>query len=303
MLKLITGLTLLFSLFANSVEAMTDSELSQVMRRELSKNITTLTAPKLMFHWVDASDLTPRGQFNSQFKATDPRFTEYVDKQGRKIFNRRHQNDADIAGPGLYMAGDPKVSRAYGAERSFGLIVGVIEPKSKILLTTEGIRISSEVLKQINVRGCMQVDSYIELLDTYDAACVKVKQILVGKDISFMDGRFYSWSRSLMPGCTRSQPSAHRTRVASGERDQDWIDTMVVYHSRLFSQIFGYTHKSSVSGQAMADSILSYLKGLQVHGFVSNMVSAEQLRDSSIQAMAPSELKSFSQKYILGCMP
>ncbi|MCE3011706.1 MAG: hypothetical protein LW878_01450 [Proteobacteria bacterium] len=60
--------------------ALNDSELSLLMRRELSQNITTLKAPKLMFHWVDASDLTPRGQYNSQFKATDPRFVEYVNK-------------------------------------------------------------------------------------------------------------------------------------------------------------------------------------------------------------------------------
>lgn len=162
---------------------------------------------------------------------------------------------------------------------------------------------SSEVVKEVNARGCAFIDTYIDLLEIYDAACTKVKQILVGKDITFMDARFYSWSSSMMPGCTRKQPSSHRTRVASGERDQDYLDTMVIYHSRVFSQVFGYTHKSSLSGNGLADSILSYLKGLQVQGAVDNMVSAEQLRDASIKAMGPSELKSFSQKYILGCLP
>ena len=138
MLKSLTGLTLLVSLFTTSVFAMSDQDLSRLMRSELSQNITQVKSPKLMFHWVDASDLTPRGQYNSQFKATDPRFVEYVNKQGRKIFNRRNPADGDIAGPGLYMAADPKVSRGYGAERSFGLVVGVLEPKAKILLTAEG---------------------------------------------------------------------------------------------------------------------------------------------------------------------
>ena len=201
------------------------------------------------------------------------------------------------------MAADPKVSRAYGAERSFGLVVGVLEPKAKILLTAEGVRMSSQVVQEVRARGCAHVDTYIDLLETYDPACTKVKQVLVGKDISFMDARFYSWSSTLMPGCSRKSPSSQRTRVASGERDQDYLDTMVIYHSRVFSKVFGYTHKSTLSGNSMADSILSYLKGLQVHGAADNMVSAEQLRDTGIKAMSLSEIRAFSQKFILGCVP
>jgi hypothetical protein len=283
--------------------AMTDSQLIQAMRAEIHKNTTTVKSPKLIFHWVDASDIMPQGQFNSSLPADDARFKAYVDKQGRKLYNARRAGDRDIAGPGLYMATDPIVSRQYGGERSFGLIVGLIDTKARLLPSYYSLNFSPAILAEVRKRGCQSADTYLELLDTYDAACNKLKQLLVEKDITLVDGRLYSWSTQTMPGCSDSIPSRDVVIPAGRKEEFSYLDTFVVYHSRFFSEIFGFTHKSTSIGKDLPDSILSYLKGLQAMGAHDNMVSAEQLKDLRIKAMTPQQVKAFSQKYIMGCIP
>jgi hypothetical protein len=54
---------------------------------------------------------------------------------------------------------------------------------------------------------------------------------------------------------------------------------------------------------ALAKEVMSYLKGQQLAGVHSNLLSAEQMKDSSIKAMSKDELKKFAQKHILGCKP
>jgi hypothetical protein len=282
--------------------SMTDSELGTSMQKDIQKYMITLKSPKMVFHWVDASDVSPQGQYNSKFPSTASHYKAYVDKQGKKIFNKRNPSDRDIAGPGLYLASNPVSSRSYGGEKSFGLIVGVIKPGARLVAGAYGgLVIDGKLILEINARGCMQAD-YINILNTTDANCTKVKQLLVGKDVSFAEGRIYQWSSQRMAGCSDVKTARDLNVPKSIQNAGLNLDTFVAYNSNMLSDIRGYTHKSSKSGDALGDSILSYLKGMVKEGLSTNMVSADQFNDASIKAMTKSEIEKFNQKNILGCV-
>jgi hypothetical protein len=106
-------------------------------------------------------------------------------------------------------------------------------------------------------------------------------------------------------GCNKRDPYLDIAAPASRIRDFEGLDTFVAYSSRLFSQIIGITNKTTVSGDALSDQVLSYLKGLQVNGLAADagmaISSPEQLKDTRIKAMSKADLAKFSQKYIMGC--
>lgn len=284
--------------------AMTDDQLGLAMRNDIKKYMTTLKSQKIIFHWVDASDINPAGQYNTQYPSTAAHFKTYVEKQGRRIYNRRSAGDGDIEGPGLYMASDALISRAYGGEKSFGLIVGVLKPGARILPSYGGLAINAAISAEITKRGCAESRDYLGLLDTFDATCTKVKQLMVGKDASFAEGRIYSWGSESVTGCSGRNSTRDvvvPTGISSGSISG--LETFVVYNPNLFSNIFGYTHKTTASGNAMADQVLSYLKGIQQMGTYANLISAKQMTDATIKAMTPAEVANFSRKYIVGCVP
>lgn len=299
-------LSLALSTVVPAFAAMTDAQLSQAMRADINKYTFTLKTPRMIFHWADASDITPQGQFNKPHPGNFSSFKAYVDKQGSKIFRARDPRDYDIEGPGLYLAGSPTSTRAYGGQKSFGLIVGLIKPGAKILNGDGANSFSAAIQAEITARGCSASD-YNSLLDTAgDVKCTKVKQLLVGSDASFADGRMYNYSNAyLIEGCSKRSPYKDIQAPASKIRDFEGLDTFVAYSSRLFSEVMGVTHKSTISGHALSDQLLSYLKGLQVHGLAADagqaIVSQEQLNNTAIKAMSRAEIQKFSQKYILGC--
>lgn len=279
--------------------AMTDAELASALRKDIQKYVITVKAPKALFHWTDASDITPQGQFNTSFPSTSSQFKEYVDKQGKKIFAQRSKGDRDIAGPGLYMASEPMQSRSYGGQKNFGLIVGMIRPGARILKLSQNyskVSIPQELVSEIATRGC-QVPTYSALLYTSLEACTKVKQLLVGKDISFADALIYDWGPFIAVGCSQHNIARDLTPEHYDLHEQ----TFVIYNSRMFSSVYGYTHKTNLSGDKTADEILSYLKGSgQV--FQRNFIAAEQMKNEKIKAMTEAQIEAFNQKYILGCM-
>lgn len=301
----LTFLAVVLSLSNAAFAAMTDAQLAQSMRAELGKSLVTVKAPKLIFHWVDASDIMPAGQFNASLPATGPSFKAYVDKQGSKIFRARSGKDYDIEGPGLYLASDPLSTRSYGGQKSFGLVVGLLRPGSKIVPGDQRLDISLAIANELNSRGCGAL-TYTELLDVADSPkCTKMKQLLVGNDISFADARIYSYGTGEIEGCRSRSPFKELAVPASRARDYEGNDTFVAYSSRAFSEIMGITHKTTVSNHALSNEVLSYLKGLQVHNLTQyaqySVVSAEQLANPAIKAMAKAEIAKFSQKYIMGC--
>lgn len=291
---------------APAFAAMSDAQLSQAIRQDMQKYMFTLKTPRLIFHWADASDIVPQGQFKNSFPATFPSFKEYVDRQGSKVFRPRSTSDADIEGPGLYLAGSPTSTRHYGGQKSFGLIIGLIKPGAKILNGDSSGAIAANIQSEINARGCA-LTSYLDIIDSAgDAKCLKVKQIMIGNDISFADARMYNYSNAeLIEGCSQRNPYKDIAAPASKIRDYEGLDTFVAYSSRLFSEVMGITNKTTVSGHALSDQILSYLKGLQSLGFNQAyggaIASPEQLADPKIKAMTKAQIDAFSQKYILGC--
>jgi hypothetical protein len=301
-ISLALALTLTTPVFA----AMSEAQLAQAMRQDIQKYMFTLKTPRLIFHWADASDIVPQGQFKNSFPATYPSFKDYVDKQGSKVFRARSTSDADIEGPGLYLAGSPTSTRHYGGQKSFGLIVGLIKPGAKILNGDADAVISANLQAEISSRGCA-LNSYTMILDSAgDASCTKIKQILVGQDISFADGRMYNYSNAdLIEGCSHRSPFKDIAAPPSKIRDYEGLDTFVGFSSRLFTEIMGITNKTTVSHHALSNQILSYLKGIQSLGLNSAyggaISSPEQLSDSAIKAMSRAEIQKFSQKYILGC--
>ena len=300
------SLALALSLTTPAFAAMTDAQFSQAMRQDIQKYMITLKTPRLIFHWADASDIVPQGQYKNSFPATFGSFKDYVDKQGSKIFRARSTSDADIEGPGLYLAGSPTSTRHYGGQKSFGLIVGLIKPGAKIFNGDSTGTFAPNIQAELNARGCAAY-TYQDILDTAgDAKCLKVKQILVGSDVSFADGRMYNYSNAdLIEGCTQRNPYKDIQAPASKIRDYEGLDTFVAFSSRLFSEVMGITNKTTVSGHALSDQILSYLKGLQTLGlnqaYGGAIASPEQLADSKIKAMSKAEIAAFSKKYILGC--
>lgn len=301
----LTSFALLLSLSTSAFAAMTDVQLAQSMRAELAKSLVTVKAPKLIFHWVDASDIMPAGQYNASLPAIGSSFTAYVDKQGSKIFRARSGKDYDIEGPGLYLASDPLSTRAYGGQKSFGLIVGLLRPGAKIVPGDRQLDISNSIVSEMSTRGCA-VTTYNELLDVADSPkCTKIKQLLVGADISFADARIYSYGTGEIEGCRSRSPFKELAVPAARARDYEGNDTFVAYSSRAFTEIMGITHKTTISKHALSNEVLSYLKGLQVHNLIQYaqyaVVSAEQLANPAIKAMAKADIAKFSQKYIMGC--
>ncbi|MES2527432.1 MAG: hypothetical protein V4598_10105 [Bdellovibrionota bacterium] len=297
-----------FSLTTSAFAAMTDAQLAQGMRTDINKYTFTMKTARLVFHWADASDITPQGQFKNSLPAIGPSFPAYVNKQGGKIFRARDVRDGDIEGPGLYLAGSPTSTRSYGGQKSFGLIVGLIRPGSKILNGDGANAIAPNLLAEITARGCQVYDNnYNTILDSAgDAKCLKIKQLLVGSDASFVDGRMYNYSNTYMiHGCSQRNPYKDIQAPASKIRDFEGLDTFVGYSTKLFSEVMGITNKTTVSNHALSNQVLSWLKGLQTHNLAQDagyvISSPEQMADAKIPAMSKAEIAKFSQKYILGC--
>jgi hypothetical protein len=295
-----------FMCFISGAEArMSDAELTLALRRELEPHIITVNAPKLVFHWTNASDILPRGQFNQQFPVTAPSFAAFIDTQGRKIFNRRSERDPDIEGPGLYMASDPVVSREYGGQRSFGLIVGLLKPGAR-LIASRSMPMSNALKLELQARSC-SATTFVDLLDTADQACTRVKQLLVGRDISFADGRLYSWGSQEVPGCrSRSNFSQSFTGSAAVKADIRHHETFVIYSRNAFSEVYGYTNLTVATGAGTGARILSWLKSLEKSGEINTwgnkkLVSDEQLADARIPVMTNAQIRGFSTSFILGC--
>jgi hypothetical protein len=293
----------LFALLAPAAQAaMTDAQLAQAMRADVAKYIATIDAPKILFHWVDASDINPPRQYDTQYAATAPHYRDYVQKQGRRIYNRRSQGDGDIEGPGLYMATDPFVSRAYGGSRRYGLIVGVLKKGARVFVGDGlSLTIAPTILAEIKSRGCTEVDyGYDYLLDTFNPTCNKIKQLLVGADASFADARIYSWSHDSVTGCS-SRNFTRDIKMPRGYDRNTGAETFVIYNPNAFSSVFGYTHKSLPSGNAMADNVLSYLKGTQQLTGTS-LIAVEQMSNNAIKGMTQAQIAAFSQQNIFGCV-
>lgn len=301
------SLSLALSVASPVFAAMSDAQLAQALRQDISKHFVTLKAPKLVFHWVDASDINPAGQYNSAFPANAAHYKTYVDKQGSKIFRARNSRDSDVEGPGLYMATDPFVSRSYGGQRTFGLIVGVMKPGARILANAyTTLPIAANLQAEVSARGCTGATMYPEILDVYsNPGCTKVKQLLVGSDISFADGRFYSFGTGDVEGCKSRFGAKDLTIAASKVRDYESLDTFVVYSSRMMSEVLGFTHKTVPGNHALANQIMSYFKGLHTHnltGYINYpLLSQEQLNNPAIKAMSKADIAKFSQAHIMGC--
>lgn len=280
--------------------SMTDKQLGEAMRQDISKYMSTIKKEKILFHWVDASDINPRGQYNTAYDPSATHYSTYVEKQGRRIYNRRRSGDSDIEGPGLYMASDPLVSRAYGGKRNYGLVVGVLRPGAKVLTGTGiNLTISSEISTEIKSRGC-QAYNYETILDTFNNECLKIKQILVGKDASFANGRIYSWSNRSVEGCSDRNISRDVNFISNVNSYYE-PETFVVYNKDLFSDIFGFTHKTTKATNKLAGEILSYLKGVEV-STGQELLPDMQMDNDEIKTMSKSDVDKFSQKYILGCV-
>lgn len=290
---------------------MSDAELAQALRKDLDKYIVTLKSPKLAFHWVDASDINPPKQYDVQYPATAAHYRTYVDKAGSAIYNKRNPESYDIAGPGLYMSSHPTYSRQYGGKKRFGLIVGLVKPGTKIFTNIPAFngreKISDKLIAELNSRGCGLMN-YSDILDVSDDdACTKIKQLLVGKDISFADARLYGWTGNVASeGCRNinliRDVDKRNSKVTDAQIEM--LDTFVVYSSRFFSSVYGYTHRSTADGDQLSNDILSYLKGLQaelVQDVEADILSESQISDPKIKAMTRDQIEKFSQKYIYGC--
>lgn len=280
--------------------AMTDAQLGKAMREDMAKYMTTIKAPKLLFHWVDASDINPKGEYNVGYAPTAAHYETYVEKQGRRIYNNRRSGDSDIEGPGLYMASDPLVSRSYGGERNYGLIVGVLKVGAKVVTGSGMNLVIDPVIKsEIQKRGC-NPSSYESVLDTFDKKCSKIKQLMVGKDASFADGRIYSWGSNHVEGCS-DRDIARDVKFPAKMSSWSEPETFVVYNKNLFSKIFGFTHKSLPSSSKEGNAILSYLKGYeQVTG--KELLPDLQMDNDVIAGMSESQVEKFSRDNILGCV-
>lgn len=284
--------------------AMSDSELVQKMRKEVQPLMVSVKAPKLVFHWADASDITPQGQFNSVYPANAPHFVSYVEKQGKKVYAKRHPRDRDMAGPGLYMAADPLASRSYGGEKSFGLVVGLVDTRAQLIYQNEMRVFSHPVLQELAHRGCTKAFSVDQLLTTNDSVCTKIKQLFLGQDLSFAVGSMYGWGTRPLPGCTGRNTTQD---LVMKFKSQLKNDTFVTYSPKMFSEIFGVTHKTVDGGSVLGKQILSYLKGLQElknsnQFYISlDLLSKEQMANPRIKAMTKAEVERFTKKYTLGC--
>jgi hypothetical protein len=290
-----------------SAYAMTDADLQKAMRAEVAPHLFTIKKPRLFFHWVDASDLTPKGQYDLQLAPNSNQFVDYVTKESNKIVNKRSERDQDLAGPGMYLASDPLISRSYGGEKRYGLIVGKINTKARILPGSYELEFSSSLTSEFEARGCTMGPSVIAILDTADVNCTKIKQLLVGKDASFIDGRLYRWGSDadILPGCVYD--SAGDAMIIGKNGASIAFETLVGYNKNLFSEIVGFTHRSSfTSGASLGNSVLSYLKTLDSRGIKNrftkvNLLSDEQKNDSNIPLMNQTDLESFTKNNIYGC--
>lgn len=281
--------------------AMSDKQLGDALRKDISNYIYTTKTPRLIFHWADASDITPKGKFQSSFPGNDPMFRDYVAKQGAKIYRPRRAGDSDIEGPGLYLSSDPIDTRHYGGEKNFGLIIGLIKPGAKIIPNNRQLYVSPALVSEIQARGCSQASTYPQILDSFTPECTKIKQLLVGQDISFADGRMYAYGHANIPGCKTRNHYRELSIPSSKISSYDGVDTFVGFNANLFSEVVGITHKTAPGSHKLTNEILSYLKGLQVNLNTLKLISDEQLKNASIKPMSAAEVAKFSQTFIMGC--
>lgn len=280
--------------------AMSDAQLAQAMRSDMEKYMSTIKAEKYIFHWVDASDINPPRQYDTRYAPTAEHYKAYVEKQGRRIYNNRRSGDSDIEGPGLYMASDPMVSRAYGGSRRYGLIVGKLRVGAKVVTGSGAgldLTIAADIRQEIAARGCSAA-SYTAILDTFNRECSKVKQLLVGRDASFADGRIYSWGQAMYSDCY-NRDIRNDVIFPSAARYHD-TETFVVYNKNLFSEIYGFTHQSVPGNNAEANEILSYLKGIE-ESTRRDILPDLQMDNDAIRALSRTQIEKFIEKNILGC--
>lgn len=281
--------------------AMTDKALGDALRKDMEKYLYTTKTPRLLFHWADASDITPKGKFQSSFPGNYPMFRDYVFKQGSKVYRQRRAGDNDIEGPGLYLSSDPIDTRHYGGEKNFGLIIGVIKPGAKILPNNRQLYLSPELASEVQARGCSGAATFTNILDSFSPECTKIKQLLVGADVSFADGRMYAYGHANIHGCKTRNHYKELNIPANKVSSYYGVDTFVAFNANLFSDVVGITYKTVPGNHKLTNDLLSYLKGLQVNLKTLKLVSDEQLKNSAIKAMSPAEIEKFSQTHIMGC--
>lgn len=287
--------------------AMTDEELISLVRQDAEKYIVTFKTPKMFFHWTDASDITPTGKFNKEFATLDSVFPKYFNKVSRKIFRLRNPKDSDLYGPGLYLASDPFISRKYGGINAYGLIVGIINPDARVIVLNDSVfgKFPDNIYNEMKLKGC-PVNNIVSLLETTNKTCTVFKQMFIGDD-QFIDGRLYEWSSftSQLPGCHSSDTMANLNKPADFIESEP-VETIVAYSTNLMTEIRGFTHKTKYQpNDPLGNLILSYLKtnnnfqALKVDDI--SVLHKDQMNDSTIRMLSPSENEEFNQKYIWGC--
>ncbi len=298
---LLAGVTFLS---AFNAWAISDSDLQAKMRKDVEPYIVTLKQPKLFFHWVDASDVAPKGQLDTVLDSREQKFIDYSTTQAKKVFNQRSYNDTDVAGPGFYLAQDPVYSRRYGGQKRFGLIVAKVKPGMRLQLASYLQFFSKEVLRELTSRQCNAFNA-VSLIDSADKTCTKIKQLLLGQDLSFIQGRLYNYGSSApkMTGCNNYDVTSDVINLATKQSNSERQETIVAYNLSLFSEINGYTHKSRMNSKTpVANKILSFLKTASLDRATgTQLISNEQIADNSIPVMNATEMNAFIKANILGC--
>ncbi|MBY0412927.1 MAG: hypothetical protein K2Q18_02115, partial [Bdellovibrionales bacterium] len=223
--------------------------------------------------------------------------------QAKKVFNQRSEKDADIAGPGFYLAQDPFYTRRYGGQRRFGLIVATVKPGTRLHSASYSQLFSKEVLGELAARKC-DARNAVNLINSANKECTKIKQLLLGQD-SFIQGRLYNYgsSASRMSGCEKFDVSSDVMNLTSKQSNSERQDTIVAYNLSLFSEINGFTHTSTMNSKTpVANKILSFLKTASLdEELKTQLISKEQMADKSIPVMSAAELNAFTKANILGC--
>ena len=297
---LVAGVTLLSTYNA---WALSDADLQAKMRKDVEPYIVTLKQPKIYFHWVDASDVAPKGQLDAVLDSKAQKFIDYSATQSKKVYNQRSEKDADIAGPGFYLAQDPFYTRRYGGQKRFGLIVATIKPGTRLHSASYSQTFSKEVSNELAARQC-SARSAVDLIDSAEKNCTPIKKLLLGQD-SFIQGRLYNYGSfaSQMTGCSRYDVSSDVVNLSTKQSNSERQDTIVAYNLSLFSEINGYTHKSTMNAKTpVANKILSFLKTASLDkALATQLISNEQMADSSIPVMSAGEMGTFTKTNILGC--
>jgi hypothetical protein len=298
---LVAGMTLMT---AFNSWAISDADLQAKMRKDVEPYIVTLKKPKLFFHWVDASDVAPKGQIDAVLESRAQKFIDYSETQSKKVFNQRSEKDRDIAGPGFYLAQDPFYTRRYGGQKRFGLIVATIMTGTRLHAASYGQVFSKEVLNELAARQCDATDG-VSLIDSTNKNCTKIKQLLLGQDLSFILGRLYNYGSNApqMTGCNKYDVTSDVLALGSKQALSERQDTIVAYNLNLFSDLNGFTHKSTTNAKTPeANKILSFLKTASLDKMTgTQLISNEQMADKSIPVMSASEMSAFTKANILGC--